>query len=56
MNDKRVMRSVAESNKQSSTKVISSTLVEEGVAIETRKVHHLDKFDVSNAKHMAEGV
>jgi hypothetical protein len=56
INDKHVIRSVAENSKKAVTKIISSSLVEERTTTNDVAVQHMESFDVSTAATLPEGV
>ena len=56
INDTEVMKSVAESNKETAKKIISSCLEDKYVEEVYDEVFHIDKFDVVNAFGMEGGV
>ena len=55
INDKRVIRSVAENNKNAVTKIISCSVVEERATNTDVVVQHMESFDVSAAPTLSEG-
>ena len=56
INDKHVIRSVAENSKKAVTKIISSSLVEERTTTNDVAVQHMESFNVSTAATLPEGV
>jgi hypothetical protein len=56
IDDPSVIRSVAEENKKTGHKIITTTVVEETKQANQVIVHHLESFDITQAKEMKEGL